>query len=339
MTITFLQPDGVPITAQQARQGWAATYAGSPSRPLGGRSGFRPGTAASTLSATSTTWTLTPCSAMIDPGAATHQGMYGWATDANITGTVTAADATYARKDIVYIQVNDSSSGDGSGAKSANVSYLAGTPSATPAAPTLPARSFLVGTIDVPKVGGGSPTATLNTARFASAGSAIHVFSTAERDGLDKFDGLTVRRMDVVKRPTETWDGAAWNRTLPAINAGASTDITSALGSWAISSPTGNSRPRIYSPDGVTAFMTGSIQYNGGTGSILNIPAPFAPADSATLMHVGTTQASNGSANAAGGASLSLGVQGGVLKIVYQSASVASGSFLPLAGISWPISS
>jgi len=210
MTITLLAPDGVAVTAQQERQARAAGHGGGSGRQLGGRSGFRVGTPSNVLTATSTTWTLGPCAAMIDPGASTHQGMYGWASDANVTGSVTAADATYARKDIVYIQVNDSSAGDGSGATSAPVLYLAGTASATPVAPTLPARSFLVGTITVPQAGGGSPTVVLNTARYAAAGAPLPVFSQAERDALSLYDGLSVRRMDVTGRPTETWDGADW---------------------------------------------------------------------------------------------------------------------------------
>lgn len=213
MTITFLAPDGVPVTAQQERQANAAVYGGGSGRPLGGRSGFRVDTPSNILTATSTTWTLGPCSAMIDPGASTHQGMYGWASDQDIVGAVTPADATNARKDIVYIQVNDSSAGDGSGAKTANVLYVAGVPSATPVAPALTGtrlRSFLVGTIDVPKVGAGSPTVTLNPARFVAAGGILPVYSQTERDGLIKHDGLAVRRMDLAGRPVETWDGAVW---------------------------------------------------------------------------------------------------------------------------------
>jgi hypothetical protein len=195
MTITFLQPDGVAVTAQQERQGSAAVYGGGFGRPLGGMSGFRADTPSTILTATATTWTIGPCSAMLDPGATTHQGMYGWATDANVTGTITAADATYDRKDIVYIQVNDSSAGDGSGALNANVLYLAGTPAGTPSAPTLPARSFLVGTITVPKATTGAPTAVLNTARFVAAGGVLPVASAADRPTAP-YVGQQVCRLD-----------------------------------------------------------------------------------------------------------------------------------------------
>lgn len=213
MTITFLVPDGVQVTAQQFRQGQAATHGGGSGRRLGGRSGFRVDTPTNVLTATSTTWTLGPCAAMIDPGATTHQGVYGWSSDANVTGTVTAADATSPRKDIVYIQVNDSTAGDGSGAVTANVMYLAGTPGVDPSAPALPVRSFLVGTISVPVAGGGSPTVVLNPARYAAAGAPLPVSSLTERDALTKYDGLIVQRLDITGRPTETYDGTKWTAT------------------------------------------------------------------------------------------------------------------------------
>lgn len=196
MTITFLAPDGVAVTAQQFRQGWAAWHGGGSDRQLGGRSGFRVGTPSNALTATSTTWTLIPVSAALDPGATTHQGMYGWSTDANVTGAVTAADATNPRKDIVYIQVNDSSAGDGSGALSAPVLYLAGTPGVTPVAPTLPPRAFLVGTITVPQAGGGSPSVVMNQTYYAAAGGVLPVGSAAERATLTPYVGMQVCRLD-----------------------------------------------------------------------------------------------------------------------------------------------
>jgi hypothetical protein len=146
---------------------------------------------------------------MIDPGASTHQGMYGWSTDANVTGSVTAADATYTRKDIVYIQVNDSSAGDGSGATTAPVLYLAGTPSASPVAPTLPARSFLVGTITVPQSGGGSPTVVRNPAVYVTAGAALPVESQAAQDALTQYPASQIVRTDD-KYKEYISDGTTW---------------------------------------------------------------------------------------------------------------------------------
>lgn len=216
MTITLLQPDGVQITAQQFRQAQAATHGGGSGRQLGGRSGFRVGTPSNVLTATGTTWTLGACAAMLDPGASTHQGMYGWSSDANVTGSVTAADGTNPRKDIVYIQVNDSSAGDGSGATSAPVLYLAGTPGVTPSAPALPARSFLVGTITVPQVGGGSPTVVLNPARYVAAGGLLPVDGAADRATITTpYVGMEIQRTDLTQVAAagvrERWNGTTWS--------------------------------------------------------------------------------------------------------------------------------
>lgn len=208
MTITFLAPDGVAITAKQERQANAALHGGGYGRPLGGRSGFRVDTPSDVFTATSTTWTLKPCTAMIDPGASTHQGMYGWATDADVTGAVTASDATYARKDIAYIQINDSSAGDGSGALSAPVLYAAGVPGADPQPPALPPRSFLVATITVPQTGGGSPSVVLNPARFVAAGARLPVGSAAERPSAPHV-GQEVLRTDR-NNHVQRWNGTAW---------------------------------------------------------------------------------------------------------------------------------
>lgn len=212
MTITCQPMDasgGAPTySALNERQSNAPLYGGGSGFSMRAVPGFRVGTGAGILSVTSTTWTLGPCSAVITPGASSTQGSYRWASDANATGSVVAADATYPRKDIVYIQVNDSSAGDGSGALSAPVLYLAGTPSATPVAPTLPARSFLVGTITVPQVGGGSPSAVLNTARFVAAGGIQPVADQTERDSLTAYEGLRVDRMDLDL--VQRYDGSKW---------------------------------------------------------------------------------------------------------------------------------
>lgn len=209
MTITFLAPDGVQATAMQFRQARAVLRGGGSGRQLGGRSGFRVGTPSNVLTASATTWTLGPCAIGIDADAVAYQGVYDWATDANVTGTVTAADATNPRKDIVYIQINDSSAGDGTGLKTADVLYLAGSPNVSPVAPALPARSFLVGTITVPQAGGGSPTVVRNPAVHVAAGATLPVASLAERDALTKYDGLRVQRTDLTGRIDETWDAAA----------------------------------------------------------------------------------------------------------------------------------
>jgi len=224
MTITVLPIDadtttGLPsYPALNERQAFAALDGNPVASVFGGRSGFRVGTLPSIVSVTSTQWTLNPCSARIFPAGVTYQGGYGWASDQVITGIAptnfTVADPSNPRLDILYITVNDSSAGDGSGARSAPVNYLAGTPSGTPAAPALPPRSFLVATIAVPKVGTGSPTITLNTARYVAAGARLPIFSTGERALLTPYQGMEILLMGT-NQPScgtvERFNGSTWD--------------------------------------------------------------------------------------------------------------------------------
>lgn len=223
MTITCQPMDasgGAPTySASNERQTNAVMYGGGAFARMRAVPGFRPG-AGNVLTVTSTTWTLVPCPIMLTPSATTLQGSYRWASDANISGSITAADATYPRKDIVYIQVNDSSSGDGSGALTAPVLYLAGTPSAAPAAPALPARSFLVGTITVPQVGGGSPTVVRNPATFVAAGGIQIVADADEQASMNTFEGFRVDRLDLdrqLRHNGSRWVGGRATLTLDSL--------------------------------------------------------------------------------------------------------------------------
>lgn len=286
MAIILLQPDGVPITAKAERQGSAALYGGGAGRPLGGRSGFRVDTASDVLTVTTTAWTVKPCSGMIDPGAQVDQGMYGWANTANITGTPTPPDSTLPRKDIYYIQINDSSSGDGSGAINADVKYLAGTPNASPSAPALPVRSFLIGTATVPQVGGGSPTVVLNTARFVAAGGIQPVYSQGERDGLNKYDGLTVRRNDLSTRPVQVWTASA-NKWL---STNAPSEVYPCIWTGVSDWGTGGGLTGTYRVEGDRVFVHARATFGAAAtlgNSVLKCPIPPGYPIAAGVFHLG----------------------------------------------------
>lgn len=64
--------------------------------------------------------------------------------------------ATYSRKDIIIIRVNDS--GDDRGV---SLSFVQGTPGAYPASPTTPTGGLTIATILTPRASGGAPTVTL----------------------------------------------------------------------------------------------------------------------------------------------------------------------------------
>ncbi|WP_442012764.1 hypothetical protein [Paenarthrobacter sp. YAF11_1] len=216
------------------------------------------------MTATSTTWTMRPCPIVISPSASTAQGSYRWASDSNITGAVTAANATYPRKDILYIQVSDSSSGDGSGALSAPVLYLAGTPGADPQAPDLPVRSFLVATITVPQVGGGSPTVVRNPATFVAAGGIQPVSGTTEQAALTPYEGLRIDRtdLDLMVR----YNGTRWVGGRAAIT----------LDPLYVARGAGTAAPRVCQNSDGDVIMEGVLQRASGTLTMLaNNPYPI----------------------------------------------------------------
>lgn len=152
---------GLPTySAQQTREAFAAFLGWAPTgRPLGANSGVRAGTPLSTVTASSTTWAVAAHAGVVDAESAALAGPYLYACDGSDSGSVTAADVSNPRVDIVYVTINDTVQ-DGSGLRGGVVGYLAGTPAGSPTAPATPARSLRLATIAVPVSGGGSPTVT-----------------------------------------------------------------------------------------------------------------------------------------------------------------------------------
>ncbi|MFD5111432.1 hypothetical protein ACFWNG_03805 [Streptomyces sp. NPDC058391] len=124
---------------------------------LGSRGGLRPGDPGLTV-------TLAGSTVNVSAGVAavyrSGQGVYRAALPSGVSpGALTAAHATLARIDLVYLRIWDTDI-DASGLRQADVVYLAGTPASTPAAPT-PAGTVIyipLATINVPFSGNGSPS-------------------------------------------------------------------------------------------------------------------------------------------------------------------------------------
>jgi hypothetical protein len=187
-------------------------------RPFGTRSGVRPGTPASTVSATSTTWTVRPHAGLLDLEAAAEAGVYGYALDLT-TGTVTAADSNNPRIDILYVQLDDPAEADGSTTPNVTARYLAGSPAATPSAPEPPvSRALVLGTINVPKLGGGAPTTTFTAPLAVAAGGITPVRNIADRATLAGYatalSPVFVHRADapIGARLEVCDDGANWRQ-------------------------------------------------------------------------------------------------------------------------------
>ena len=190
------------------RQVNAVAFGGATAaRPLGGRSGVRPGTSTTTVTATSTTWTCGPLAGVADVETAAEAGMVSFAFDANATGAVTAANATYARRDLIYVQV-DIPVEDGSSVPVVTRKYVAGVASGTPVDPALPvSRAFAIARINVPASGGGSPTVTWIAPYAVAAGGILPVPSSASYPAAP-YTGQVVD--DAALGYALRWNGSAW---------------------------------------------------------------------------------------------------------------------------------
>lgn len=182
-------------------------------RPLGGRSGVRPGTPTTTVSATSTTWTCGPHAGVLDLQAAAEAGPYGYSVDAAVSGAMTAANQTNPRIDIVYVQLDDPAEGDGTSAPAVTPKYLAGSAGQTPSAPAAPARSMVLAQINVPASGGGAPSVTWVAPYSVAAGGVTPVRSlpatpwgNPDAPELALFNGAIYRG-----------DGATWKSLTPVM--------------------------------------------------------------------------------------------------------------------------
>lgn len=220
---------GSPVySATQGRTAMAGAMGGATSaRPLGGFTGVRPGTPSTIATATSTTWTVTAFGGYIDLESSATNGGYFFSFQSTSTGTVTAA-AGSARVDLLYVQIADSNTGDGtSGAPRVILDYQAGTAGA--GVPTLSAaRAFVLAQINVPASGGGSPTVTWVSPYTSAAGGLQLLQNQTAKAALSPYAGLSVYLLDT--NWIETYDGTGWSisgGSQPNFNLSRSTAFTS----------------------------------------------------------------------------------------------------------------
>lgn len=176
--------------------------------PVGGKQGLRPmgGTAVVTLAASTITANLH--SGLIAPGWASTTGTYMVALTASETHTLTPADASNPRKDIVIGRVYDHDE-SASGLRLYRSEYLAGVAGPSPSEPNVPQGAIRLATIDVPQSGGGSPAVTVNNPMTVAAGGLLPIRSQAERAALTTaYEGMSIYRMD--RDWWEYHDGALW---------------------------------------------------------------------------------------------------------------------------------
>lgn len=199
---------GLTFTARQDRQARAALWqpgaAGLQVAP-----GVRPGPGLD-VSVASGTITVTPGAAVVQSAASAVAGGYHAWIDSNFTATLTAADFSNPRSDLVYLRVRDTDE-DGLGFRDCTPVYLAGTAAASPTTPSIPGGTsgIILGVISVPKSGSGSPTVSTTTRQLAVAsGGILPTSSTTALAASGLYVGQA--RYNTVRGMAEYWNGAAW---------------------------------------------------------------------------------------------------------------------------------
>lgn len=188
------------------------TGGGTAARPLAGRSGVNPRTPATTVAATSTTWTVHPHGGYIDGETSASAGGYLYSFDTDQTGAMNAADASNPRIDLISVRVSDPAESDGTANPKIEALYTVGTPAAIPVPPATPARSMVLAQINVPKLGTGSPSVSW-VAPYTVASGGIVPASGSTQYPPSPYLGQYI---DDASLGLLRWDGSAWGGIAPA---------------------------------------------------------------------------------------------------------------------------
>jgi hypothetical protein len=211
--------EGAPsYTGRMLRETLAVILGGATaSRPLGIRSGVRPGTPSTTISISGTTVTIGEHAGAVDVEAAAEAGPYLYAVNAAWTQVLDAANATNPRTDAFGIQISDPAESDGTSVPGGALVYKAGDPGPGAPMPTLPARFMLLGTASVPKSGAGSPTVTWAAPTLTAAGGVMNFSSTAERNTATSAGLVGPGQLAWVGSVLQQYNGSGWDNITPRV--------------------------------------------------------------------------------------------------------------------------
>jgi hypothetical protein len=177
---------------------------------LGSRPGIRAGDPGLAVSLAGTTVNVTGGTATLYRSS---QGVYRAQLAATSPGALAAANATFARIDLVYLRVWDTAI-DSSGLRKADTVLLTGTASGSPAIPTPGATEIYIplATINVPNTGGGGTgAATVSTTirqTTVAPGGVLPVTSATDIAASGVYTGQA--RYNTVRGVPEFWNGSAW---------------------------------------------------------------------------------------------------------------------------------
>lgn len=172
---------GGPFPAAQHRVAQSPLFTGGNGRPLGARSGVRAFAEPVVTIASTTTFTVSPFSAIVDPGTALSVGAYLVAFLATETVTYTVADGSATRVDDVSVVVPDDPAG-----AFGNVAKIVVTPGiAGGAAGVTPARAMQLGQLTVPKAGTGSAVFAPSRSVTVANGGILPTYASWQRPNPD----------------------------------------------------------------------------------------------------------------------------------------------------------
>lgn len=239
--------NGVPAVAGR---GLRQTSVGVPlagataARPLGVRSGVRPGTPSFTVTVSGKIVNVAPHAGVIDGQTAAEAGGYEYSSDAVVpVQTNLTQDASNPRVDLVSVQVSDPSESDGTSVAAVQFVYTQGIAAAAPLAPgdsgssvAAPARSFPLARINVPRSGGGNPTVSWVAPYLTAAGGVLPVDTLANLKQIAGAFGQTAVVWGDATSGANAFYG--WNATANrwdqlAVNQGLSNWSSSSVPAWA----------------------------------------------------------------------------------------------------------
>lgn len=205
-------PGTVSYDAGELRRAMALAlmYGGN---TLDGKDGVRPGGNQLQTTLTGSTITVAPGVCALSPRLTATQGTYWVALPDPQTFTLTPADATNARRDLVIIRVYDHDI-DASGMRRAWAEYIPGVAAPSPVTPAVPTGAIRSAVIDVPKVGGGAPVVTDLRHYTVAAGGVLPVTDSVVRPATTAYRGQLAYRLDAGTVEANNGGGSAGWETI-----------------------------------------------------------------------------------------------------------------------------
>lgn len=220
MTIPMLLSDAVSGSPSYSAGTWRLGKSGLyvSSGPLATRSGAL-SVDSFAASLAGTTVSVGPGRGVVQGATTTTQGAYEAYSTTTWTQALNAA-SSQDRIDLIYLRVWDNEV-DASGLVQADFVYLAGTPSGSPVAPSIPAgqSGFRIATVSVPHTGSPALTQAGVMPYTVANGGAVPAFSTSQPASPE--NGQLRWRADrlptVQPGPLEIWDStnSAWDPIVP----------------------------------------------------------------------------------------------------------------------------